>query len=682
MAFPPQFLDEIRTRLSLSEVIGRRVKLARKGREHLGLCPFHNEKTPSFTVNDAKGFYHCFGCGAHGDVIRFVTDTEGLNFPEAVERLAGLAGLEVPRATPEEQERYDLRERLMAINEAACKWFEARLRGEEGKAARDYLRGRGLTQETIATFRLGFAPDSRGRLSQDLSGHGPEHLETLGLVKRPDDGRQPFDFFRGRVIFPILDRRGRPIAYGGRLLGPGEPKYLNTPETILFHKGETLFGLATAREAAQASGEVIVTEGYMDVIALHQAGIRHAVAPLGTALTEGQLAALWRLAPLATLCFDGDNAGKRAARRAMERALPLLAASRAARFAEMPAGEDPDSLVRDNGTQAFRDVLDTAAPLADVLWDGLVTERPLHLPEQRAALRNDFKETLGKIADQEVAREYRDQLNKRYMLEFGAELFPSGGRSKGDDGNYVQGYRDGHRDGQARLLVGDFRSGYQLGFEDGRNRASRLRAHLETIAARTDRQGQQAFHAGYTLGFEDASKRKGYQLNARLEQRASRTRGAAPSAALPGPAEILLAAALNHPWKAAVDLDTFGTLEMPGESHRALHTAMVEALARDPELDSPGLRRHLSSLGLDKCVEAAVPRSLFVHAGFAGPDAAPETVEAGWSEMLTALARHRARRELAEETERLAEDLDEARWGRLADRRSRVEDDLGAEGAS
>ena len=323
MTFPPSFLDEIRARVPLEGVIGKRVRLVRRGRELIGLCPFHKEKTPSFTVNEEKGFFHCFGCGAHGDVIGFLMRDEGLPFPEAVERLAGDAGLALPARDPRAEAREKERHSLYGVVEAAAAWFESELAGPRGAAARRYLDARGVDEETRAHFRIGFAPDSRTALRTKLEGDGvPEAMMlSAGLVIAPEDGGTPYDRFRGRIIFPICDRRGRVVAFGGRALGERQPKYLNSPETPLFAKGSLLYGQHLAAPAARKANRVIAVEGYMDVIALHQAGIAEAVAPLGTALTEQQLEALWRLAEDPVLCFDGDEAGARAAARAVERAL-------------------------------------------------------------------------------------------------------------------------------------------------------------------------------------------------------------------------------------------------------------------------------------------------------------------------------------------------------------------------
>jgi DNA primase len=336
MAFPPRFLEDLRGRVSISDVVGRRVRLIRKGRgEATGLCPFHNEKTPSFTVSEDKGFFHCFGCGAHGDVIGFVMRSEGLEFPQAIEKLAGEAGMQVPRETPEERERAERQATLGGAVELAAKYFEQQLRASAGKAGLDYLKRRGLSDDTMRRFRLGFAPDSRHGLKAALEKAAiPEAIALeAGLLIKPDDGGHAYDRFRGRVMFPILDRRGQAIAFGGRILDQGEPKYLNSPETPLFHKGRVLYGLSHAQKTARETNEIIVVEGYMDVIALAQAGISNAVAPLGTALTEEQIALLWRVAQEPILCFDGDNAGQRAAARAADRAIPLLKPGLSLRFA-------------------------------------------------------------------------------------------------------------------------------------------------------------------------------------------------------------------------------------------------------------------------------------------------------------------------------------------------------------
>jgi DNA primase len=417
MAFPPGFLDELRARACLSDVVGRKVALKRRsGAEYAGLCPFHNEKTPSFTVNDKKGFYHCFGCGEHGDAVGFVMKTEGLSFPESVEKLAREVGLPVPRATPQEREWAERASTLQEVVEQAARWFHKQLRLPVGRQGLDYLRGRGLSDETIDDFRLGFAPDSRDGLLGALKREGAtlEKLVEAGLVIQPEDsGREPYDRFRGRVMFTINDRRGRAIAFGGRVMGQGEPKYLNSPETPLFHKGANLYCLDRARVAATKDQPVIVAEGYMDVIALHGAGFVGAVAPLGTALTEGQLGEVWKLADEPYLCFDGDNAGRRAAQRAAERALPLLRPGKSLRFVALPAGEDPDTLVRARGPDAIRRVLELARPLADVIWELETEGKPADTPERQASVKAALLAKVAQIADPEVRTYYRTAMTDR-----------------------------------------------------------------------------------------------------------------------------------------------------------------------------------------------------------------------------------------------------------------------------
>jgi len=435
MAFPPGFLDELRARVSLSDVVGRKVALKRRsGAEYAGLCPFHNEKTPSFTVNDKKGFFHCFGCGEHGDAVGFVMKTEGLSFPESVEKLAREVGLPVPRATPQERERAERASTLQEVVEQAARWFQKQLRLPVGRHGLDYLRGRGLDDGTIDGFRLGFAPDSRDGLLAALKREGAtvDKLVEAGLVIQPEEpGREPYDRFRGRVMFTINDRRGRAIAFGGRVMGQGEPKYLNSPETPLFHKGGNLYCLDRAREAATKNQSVIVAEGYMDVIALHGAGFTGAVAPLGTALTEGQLGELWKLADEPYLCFDGDNAGRRAAERAAERALPLLRPGKSLRFVSLPTGEDPDSLIRARGPEAVRRVLELARPLADVLWDMETDGKPTDTPERRASIRAALRAKAAEIADPSVKGAYRDEFEERFNKAFGRRPVSPGGRWQG-----------------------------------------------------------------------------------------------------------------------------------------------------------------------------------------------------------------------------------------------------------
>lgn len=417
MSLTPAFLDELRHRTLLSGLIGRTTKLQRAGREFRACCPFHNEKTPSFYVNDDKGFYHCFGCGAHGDAIRWMTDQRGLPFMDAVKELAQAAGMEVPAADKRSAERAEKARGLHEAMADAAAWFTEQLHGIAGGEARAVLEKRGISTETARTFGLGFAPDSRGKLKEALKSYGDPMLVEAGLLIAVDD-KAPYDRFRGRLMIPIRDPRGRPIAFGGRIIGAGEPKYLNSPETPLFDKGRTLYNLDRALPAARKSGRVIAVEGYMDVIALAQAGIEEAVAPLGTALTEHQLERLWRITDVPILCFDGDAAGQKAAMRAATRALPLLAPGRSLSFVTLPDGLDPDDLVRQRGTAAMEALLAAAEPLVDRLWAHELAAEPIDTPEQRAGLKARLAALAGTIGDGNVKYEYTAEFRRRADAHF------------------------------------------------------------------------------------------------------------------------------------------------------------------------------------------------------------------------------------------------------------------------
>ena len=457
MRFPPSFLDEMRSRLRVSEVVGRRVKLKRSGNgEMIGLCPFHHEKSPSFSVSDRKGFYHCFGCGAHGDLITFTMETEGKGFAEAVADLASQAGLMLPKQDKEEEERYRRMGTLYDVTEAACAWFEMQLTSPAGKQARDYFMRRGITEETIRHFRLGYAPESRDALKSALLAQGisERQLVEAGLLvdkgagskeQGAEDTPAPsslllapcYDRFRARVIFPIMDSKGKVIAFGGRILGEGQPKYLNSPETELFHKGHVLYAFHLARERAHKKNAIVAVEGYMDVIALHQAGITNAVAPLGTALTEHHLKLLWSVAPEPVICLDGDTAGQRAMLRAATLALPFLEPALSLKFAILPGGEDPDDFLRSHGAKALRELLAGATPLADTLWEMTLAQHTLGTPEQKAAFEAALMDYAGAIKNTSVQQYYkqyyRDKLWKMRQTrgKWGKdkqEITASGGR--------------------------------------------------------------------------------------------------------------------------------------------------------------------------------------------------------------------------------------------------------------
>lgn len=437
MAFPPGFLDEVRARVSLSGLVGRRVQLKQRGRDDWwGLSPFVNEKSPSFHVREDKGYFHCFSSGEHGDHFTWLMKTEGLTFPEAVERLAADAGLDMPQRSPEQKAADERRGGLTDAAEAACSFFQRALRSDAGREALRYLKERGLKDETIAAFRLGYAPGDGGAFKDAMTKAGVREQELLetGLIRRSDRGGSPYPFFRDRIQFPILDSRGRVIAFGGRFMGDakaaGVGKYVNSPDTALFDKGRTLYNLQNARQAAHDGQTVLVVEGYMDVIALAEFGLEAAVAPLGTAITEHQLQLLWRFADEPVLCLDGDDAGLRAALRAAERALPLLKPGKSLRFAFLPAGEDPDTLVRGQGPKAITSLVDTAEPLDLVLWRSEAGSQPVDTPERRAALDDRLKKLAGQIEDEGVRREYFRTFNDRAWAAFRQARGGQGGQGR------------------------------------------------------------------------------------------------------------------------------------------------------------------------------------------------------------------------------------------------------------
>ncbi len=420
MTLTPAWLDELRSRTLLSALVGRTLKITKAGREFKGCCPFHNEKTPSFYVNDEKGFYHCFGCSAHGDAIRWMTDQRGLGFMDAVKELADAAGMEVPAADPNAAARAERANSLYDVMTAAADWFSEQLGGIEGADARAYLEKRGLKPETVKAFGMGFAPDARSKLKSALARFGEDKLIESGLLIQVDD-KDSYDRFRGRLMIPIRDPRGRVIAFGGRILGAGEPKYLNSPDTPLFDKGRTLYNLDRAGPESRKSGRMIVVEGYMDVIALAQTGIGDAVAPLGTALTEHQLERLWRMTDAPLLCFDGDSAGQKAGIRAIGRAMPHLAPSKSLRFITLLPGQDPDDLVSAGGRTAFEVLADTAVPLVDRLWQHELNAESLATPEARAGLKRRLNDHVQVIQDADVRGQYAQEFRNRFDAQFHAQ---------------------------------------------------------------------------------------------------------------------------------------------------------------------------------------------------------------------------------------------------------------------
>ncbi len=616
MSIPTQFLDEIRARLPLAEVVGRRVRLTKRGREHSGLCPFHNEKSPSFTVSEDKGFFHCFGCGAHGDVIGFVMRSEGLSFPEAVERLAGEAGLQVPVASPEERQRQRRQADVFEALERATAWFEAQLKDRAGAEARRYLEGRGLRPETIAAFRLGFAPDRRGALAAALKaeGVGEALLVEAGLVKPAEGEGQPRDYFFNRIVFPITDRRGRTIAFGGRAMNPqSKAKDLNSPDGPVFHKGRVLFNLARARRAAHDTGEIIVAEGYMDVIALAQAGFPAAVAPLGTAVTEAQIETLWRLAPEPVLCLDGDAAGQRAGLRVAERALPLLQPGLSLGFAMLPEGEDPDSLIAREGPEAFRAVLAAARPLSDLLWRKETEGRPLETPERQAGLAARLAKTLEAIRNGELQAAYREDFARRFEAAFGYDPWaPPGRRWRRPAPGTGRGSRSGH-------------GGRAPGSSAPRLPLPGNRKDLSALKARR--------------------------------------------------AQQLLATLVNHPSILAEVGEEVAEIRFSARDLEDFRIALLDFAAAQPELDSDAVKCHLSNQGFSAVLDRLLHRNVYRLAHFAGPDSSYDEARAAVAHILGLYRDREARLEGMKAQQELADQPDAEALARFQAQQRLLRDD-------
>lgn len=416
-----KFLDELRSRLSIADVVGQKVKLTRKGREFLGLCPFHNEKTPSFTVNEAKGFYHCFGCGAHGDIVKFEMEANNLPFMEAVEKLANKAGLAMPKFSKERDVEHEKKQSLFEIMELAATFYQKNLYLPAGRNGLEYFYNRGLDDELIKKFRLGYATGNNS-LKAYLSSKGiNEHdMADLGLIAQPQDLSRPsHDFFRERVMIPIRDKGGRVIAFGGRIMGDGQPKYLNSPETPVFNKRKMLYNINFARDKGYEARNFIICEGYMDVIALDKYGFGYAAAPMGTALTEDQIAEAWKVCPQPILCFDGDNAGIKAALRSVDRVLPILKAGYSLKFMFLPDKMDPDEFLKARGREEFIKLMDETMPLMQLVWDKNVKNQLAETPEQKALIEKNVMEDISKISDEKVRAYYLQEMQKRIYENLG-----------------------------------------------------------------------------------------------------------------------------------------------------------------------------------------------------------------------------------------------------------------------
>ncbi|MGP9822595.1 DNA primase [Salinarimonas sp. NSM] len=640
MRYPPDLLDEIRARLPVSEVVGRRVQLKKAGREWKALSPFNSEKTPSFYVNDQKGFYHCFSSGKHGDIFRFLMETEGVSFPEAVERLAAQAGVALPTPDPADRERETRRAGLVEVVEMAAAFFEAELKGRRGGKAREYLARRGIDEALQARFRLGYAPSDRFALRDHLAGKDvpAELMAEAGLLVTGEDVNVPYDRFRDRVIFPITDLRGRVVAFGGRALQADVPaKYLNSPETPLFHKGAMLYNAHAARKAAHDRGTLVAVEGYVDVIAMSAAGFPHTVAPLGTALTEEQLGLLWRMADEPILCFDGDKAGRRAAFRALDVALPNLPVGKSLRFAILPEGQDPDDLARAGGAAAIERVLSAALPLVEVLWARELEAGPTDTPEHRAALERRLFSAVRTIKDETLQRYFREDVETRLAAVFGAVR-------RGRSGN--EGGRGG---GQGR------------GWGGGAGRGGTMRA------------GRFEERAGARLP-------SGFRPSPHL----LRTRLFAPGegeAQPPHPREAaILAAFATHPALLEEQADILAELDFASPEATALQRGLVDCAARHDAPTPEVIAARLARAGLSRTLESVYERIVPGLRWIGDPLADPLRVEDAVRQAIHLHRRaHTLHTELRAAERALAEDDSEANLAWLREVRAQLSSLEGAE---
>lgn len=618
MRFSDAFLDDIRQRLSISQVVGEHVQWDKRKSnpargDYWACCPFHGESTPSFHADDRRGIYHCFGCGAHGDHFRFLTEKTGMSFPEAVERLAQMAGVPMPARDPQAEKRAEARRTLYDVMEMAAAYFEAALAHNIGARARGYLNSREISPAMQARFRIGFAPESRNGLKEHLAANGVSGAEmaAAGLVVTGEDIAVPYDRFRNRLMFPITDLRGRIIAFGGRALSADTPaKYLNSPETELFHKRSVLYNGRTAREAVHQGGELIVVEGYIDVIAAVAAGFEGAVAPLGTALTEDHLALMWNFTDIPVLCFDGDAAGQRAAARAADIALPLLKPGKSVRIATLPAGKDPDDLIKSEGRTAFGQLIEAAQPLSETVWTLETRGHVLETPEARAALEQRLRTRAQAIADPSVRRHYGQAFAEKLNGFFAPARQP-----------------------------------YQRA-------NSRPRRGAPPYAARPG-MGQKAFAS-------DALR------NSRL-LKSVETNTVTPREA------VIVMSLVNHPGLAETRLEDLARLEFDSPTARTVLAALLDLVALTPELDATSASRALEDNGFSE--ELRQMRRLLQGQGVwqTGPDAAEFDVETG---LKHALALHyksvQLNKDLHAAELALGEDLSEENLERLRDIQNQI----------
>jgi len=631
MRFPQSFLDEIRARISISSVIGRSVQWdkrktnAGKG-DFWACCPFHGEKTPSFHCEDRKGRYHCFGCKESGDIFTYLVQKEGVPFPEAVERLASEAGLQLPQLSPEAEAREERRANLYDVMDLAQEFFVAQLQTAAGARARGYLSDRGLSGDVQREFGIGFAPNDRHALSKVLAAGNisVDQMDEAGLVFRPDDGKSGYDRFRDRIMFPIRDPRGRVIAFGGRAMNPDAPaKYLNSPDTPLFHKGTVLYNMDKARKPAHDAGALIACEGYMDVIALTRAGLPYSVAPLGTALTEDQLAMMWKVTPEPVLCFDGDDAGLKAAYRALDLALERLTPGSSLKFVLLPEGLDPDDLLNSGGPEAVRQAIEQAEPMASMVWRRAWSRNDRSTPERKARFEADLMQTVNAIADPTVRKYYTDDMRERVA---GLLQAPGGARWQKSRGRKFGG---------ARASAG------------GRGRWQKEPWEIETPAS-----PQLRALAGRPVHDAATQRRTG----------------------------LILLTLANHPALAEEMIDDLVSMDVPTSELDSLRRRIIDTCASGADLEKHDLRDHLIQTGMGAILDALDTQARHHDCWFAGTDAADADARTGLKQLvvmnrkLVTLEKELKRAEM-----RLAEDPTEENLNHLNEVRDQLNSMTGAE---
>ncbi|MET0706168.1 MAG: DNA primase [Tardiphaga sp.] len=658
MRFTPQFLDDLRARLPVSEVVSKRVKLKKAGREWKGLSPFQQEKSPSFFVNDEKGFYHDFSSGKHGDIISFVMETDGCAFPEAVERLAQMAGVALPASNPDAARTEQRRKTLYDVMELAAKFFADNLTSRFGAKARGYLTDRQISPTVQLQFRMGYAPAERFALKEYLGAAGipvPDMVEA-GLLIGGDDIPVPYDRFRDRVMFPITDLRGRIIAFGGRALEKDVPaKYLNSPETPLFHKGDNLYNFPTARTAAHNGATLVVVEGYVDVIAMVGVGFHATVAPLGTALTENQLQLIWKMADEPILCFDGDKAGQKAAWRAAELALPHLKPGKSLRFALLPEGQDPDDLARSGGRIAVEEVIGAAKSLSDLIWAQATLGGDFATPERRAALEARINELANGIRDDVVKKYYRQDLAERLRATFN----PNAGRGFGGGG-----FRSGGAGG------GGF-GGFGAKAGGGFGRPGAARTFTPGAAGRIEPRGRSSASAG-----SQTINRSPYQVVSPQLATSSIMRG--QRSAISRREALIVQSLINHPWLLHDRLEEVAALELAHPEMHRLRAGIIAAFAHehhhgDEAEQSEQMRSDLVKAGFSEQLQHVERAITTKDVWAAQPGAAPEDVLSTWTQ-LVALHRqwHSLLRELKDAELALGEEASETNYGWLRDVKARL----------